>query len=213
MSICSKVKSFFGKSSSISENNTGKLDYELCNYYTKLWNTVKIKQNKKSTVYYYINRILDGKDAYKNVEMLSGVPWQIVGCIHAMESSYNFNTHLHNGDLLSDRTTREPVGRPTKGNPPFTWIESAIDALMLKKADKINFKSIPETLNFMEGYNGYGYRMRGINSPYLWSFTNHYTRGKYIRDVIFNPLAVSKQCGVCAILLKLEQKGMGLWQK
>ena len=54
----------------------------------------------------------------------------------------------------------------------------------------------------LEANNGFGYRRKGINTPYLWSFTNHYRKGKYIADGKYSTEAVSKQVGA-AILLKL----------
>src|SRR5437870_4838633 len=33
------------------------------------------------------------------------------------------------GDPLTPRTTHEPKGRPSAGNPPFAWEDSAADAL------------------------------------------------------------------------------------
>lgn len=55
----------------------------------------------------------------------------------------------------------------------------------------------------MERFNGFGYRKKEINihSPHLWSFSNHYTKGKFIKDKVFSPMAVSRQCGA-AVLLK-----------
>jgi lysozyme family protein len=55
----------------------------------------------------------------------------------------------------------------------------------------------------LERFNGFGYRRHDINihSPYLWSFSNHYTKGKFVADNTFSATAVSKQCGA-AVLLK-----------
>jgi lysozyme family protein len=64
-------------------------------------------------------------------------------------------------------------------------------------------------LYVLEGYNGFGYRSKGIRSPYLWSFSNLYEKGKYVADHQFDPNAVSKQVG-SAVLLKLLSEG-GLW--
>ncbi len=43
---------------------------------------------------------------------------------------------------------------------------------------------LPGTLYKIEGYNGWGYRMKHpqVYSPYLWGFSNHYQKGKYIAD-------------------------------
>jgi lysozyme family protein len=56
-------------------------------------------------------------------------------------------------------------------------------------------------LYLLEGYNGFGYRRRGVPTPYLWSFSNIYESGKFVLDGKFDPNAVSKQCGA-ALMLK-----------
>jgi lysozyme family protein len=56
-------------------------------------------------------------------------------------------------------------------------------------------------LYLLEKYNGLGYRMRGVPTPYLWSFSNLYEKGKFVQDGRYDPEAVSKQCGA-ALMLK-----------
>ena len=46
-----------------------------------------------------------------------------------------------------------------------------------------------------------GYRKRSVATPYLWSFTNHYDKGKFVADGKYDAEAISKQVGA-AILLK-----------
>jgi hypothetical protein len=126
-----------------------------------------------------------------------------------MESSLNFNTHLHNGDPLTQRTTHVPVGRPAEGNPPFTWEESAVDSLKYQGLDKWADWTMPGVLYKLEEYNGWGYRLHhsDVLSPYLWSFSNNYTKGKYTADGSFSPDAVSQQCGAAVLLKILAEKG------
>ena len=58
--------------------------------------------------------------------------------------------------------------------------------------------------------NGFGYRRfhSGVLSPYLWSYSNHYTSGKYVADGTFDPDAVSKQCGSAVILRRMAETGL-----
>ena len=53
----------------------------------------------------------------------------------------------------------------------------------------------------LEEYNGLGYASRGKPSPYIWSGTDQYQAGKYVRDGVYDPDAVDSQLG-CAGLLK-----------
>lgn len=128
------------------------------------------------------------------------IPWYFIGLIHFMEAGQNFNRHLHNGDPLSNRTIHVPVGRPKKGSPPFRWEDSAIDALTMMGYDKPKIWDYDDVLARLEDYNGHGYQSRNIYTPYLWSRTNHYIKGKFIQDGKFDPEAVSYQIGAAPIL-------------
>ena len=85
-------------------------------------------------------------------------------------------------------------------------MQSALDALRLKKLDQVTDWSVPHMLFLLEGYNGFGYRRRGVATPYLWSFSNIYQRGKFVLDGKFDPDAVSRQCGA-ALMLKAILNG------
>jgi lysozyme family protein len=137
------------------------------------------------------------------------VPWYVVGIIHSLEAGSDFTRHLHNGDPLTARTTHWPPGHPATGRPPFTWEASATDALRLKGFDTWRDWTIAGTLYKLEAYNGFGYRDHhpDVPSPYLWSFSNHYTRGKYTSDRHFSRTAVSQQCGAAVLLKRLSSGG------
>jgi len=149
-----------------------------------------------------VRKIVENKARYEQVEAESGVKWYVVGILHAMESSLRFTTHLHNGDPLTGRTVRVPSGRPRSGQPPFTWEQSAIDALSIyvSAAEKASLASIGSILYVFERLNGLGYRSRNVVSPYVWGCTNIYTKGKFTADGTFDPEAVSQMCGAAALL-------------
>ena len=179
--------------------------------YTDLFFSATTKPEWVSTIKLVKNRILANKTKYDEVEQLTGCPWWFVAVIHQMEAGGKkdpFSGHLHNGDPLTGRTVNVPKGRPL-GNPPFTWVESAVDALNFMAKNnatwvKIGAKwDLESALIKLEAYNGMGYKKRGINTPYLWSGTQHYTSGKYVLDGKFDSTAVSKQPGVVPILKAL----------
>lgn len=165
-----------------------------------LWDTCAVRPERLGAVQYLVAMITKNKSRYTSISDATGVPWQVVSILHLMEASCNFNKHLHNGDPLTARTVQVPAGRPKTGNPPFTFEESAVDALNYDGATKIKDWSVVSTLKFIERYNGLGYRNKGIYSPYLWSFTNHYRSGKYVADGVWSKTAVSAQCGAAAVL-------------
>jgi lysozyme family protein len=112
---------------------------------------------------------------------------------------------LHNGDYpLTARTRQVPAGRPLKWLPPTDWESSALDAMRLLGFTGQSDWSLERTLYRLEVYNGLGYRGLGVLTPYLWSFSNHYDRGKYVADGKFSATARSQQCGA-AVMLKLLQ--------
>lgn len=181
----------------------------------QLYATCEIRETHAARVKWYVDRAQKHRARYEAVAAVTGVPWFVICCIHAMESSFSFGTHLHNGDPLSQRTYHVPAGRPKTHEPPFTWEESAIDALGYDGATSIRDWTLPRILFFLEGYNGWGYRTgagRATTPPrrsaYLWSFTTHYSKGRYVSDGKFDPESVSDQAGCAAILRGMEARGL-----
>lgn len=174
----------------------------LSDEYEKLLKGCVIKPEHAAEVRGVVDAICANRARYqKVVELVPGVPWWAVGVLHSMECGLNFRQHLHNGDPLSARTVQVPRGRPLRGKPPFTWEESAVDALVCDGLDKVKDWSPGAALVVFENYNGTGYRRRGVPSPYLWSYTDVYRCGKYVADGRYDAQAVSRQCG-CAALMK-----------
>ena len=173
--------------------------------YDLLYESCLCRPQRKAVVAATVKRINANRKRYEKVGKAVGVPWYVVGIIHSLEASGNFSRHLHNGDPLTARTVHVPAGRPKTGKPPFTWEQSAIDALRLRGLGAWEDWSVPGTLYQLEAYNGFGYRDHHPNvpSPYLWSFSNHYTRGKYVADGRFSPTAVSQQVGAALLLKQL----------
>lgn len=178
--------------------------------YQRLLDSCHIRPENATVVNSLVNKILQNRQRYSAVGDALGIPWYFIGVIHNMESSLSFDRHLHNGDPLTARTRQVPAGRPKTGNPPFTWEESAADALQLEKLDQVSDWSLPATLYRLEAYNGFGYRLRHpeVLSPYLWSFSGHYKQGKFVADGTFSNTAVSKQCGAAVVLRRMAETGV-----
>ena len=184
---------------------------ELAAEYTTLWNKALINANKLEKVKGIADTLIGNKDKYTPVSNQTAVPWFVVGLIHSLEADFSFTTHLHNGDPLGSQTTHEPPGHPL--TPPFNdWVHSAVDALKMKGLHNVGSDkwSIERIAFELERYNGFGYRINNLStlSPYLWSFTNNYTKGKYVKDHVYDPDAVSKQAGAMAILKRLIAAGV-----
>lgn len=150
-----------------------------------------------------VSAILKNKYLYRIVESQTNVPWDVISCLHSLETDLSLDKHLHNGDPLTARTINVPKGRPKSSKPPFAWVESACDAVGIYP--NIPNWDIPSKLYFLEAYNGLGYRKMKVNSPYLWSMTSLYKKGKYTQDGKFSGSAVSKQIGAVALLKGLTK--------
>lgn len=170
--------------------------------YRELFSSAKVAPGHQPDVDHTIRRLMAHKARYKATGKPLDVPWWFLGIVHQLEGSGNFHTHLHNGDPLTARTVNVPAGRPPDGHPPFTWEFSAHDALRHEGFAHQDDWSISHALFRFEQFNGFGYRNlpHPIPSPYLWSFSQHYTRGKFDRDKHFNPDLVSAQCGAAVLL-------------
>ena len=178
--------------------------------YTNLFATCQLSPASQAAIDSMVDRIVQNQARYQSVASQLSIPWYFVGTIHSLEASLNFNSHLHNGDPLTQRTVHVPAGRPSAGNPPFTWEASALDALTLDGLDQVTDWTTPGTLYQMEKYNGFGYRTKHpeVLTPYLWSMSNHYTEGKFTADGLFDPDAVSTQIGGAVILRRMAERGI-----
>lgn len=176
--------------------------------YLQQFSAMRIKPERVSEVDRIVNRINTGRSRYEGIEKATGVPWFFIGVIHYMEAGCDFSRHLHNGDPLTAKTVNVPAGRPASGKAPFTWEESALDAIRFKSLHNVKDWSVPAMLYVLEAFNGFGYRRASINipSPYLWSFSNLYSKGKFVRDGVYDPNTVSKQAGAAVILKRVMER-------
>lgn len=138
------------------------------------------------------------KARYQSVSAKTGVPWAAIAVIHERECSQDWTGSLAQGDPWNRVSVHVPAGR----GPFRSWEEAAIDALVncAPRAARNKDWSVGRTLTKLEEYNGLGYAARGRPSPYIWSGTDQYKSGKYVRDGVYDPNVVDTQPG-CAGLL------------
>lgn len=181
--------------------------------YNTRWTQMQVRTEWEPLARAAARRIYDYRDRYQTIESRSRVPWWMVGLMHYLESGASFLKHLHNGDPLAARTVNVPAGRPKKGAPPFTFEESALDALSYDGLIGWADWSIAGVSFKLEGFNGFGYRAtkdkrgrkltdgRPMPSPYLYSGSYWYKTGKFKSDGVFVAGYTSKQVG-CLVILK-----------
>jgi lysozyme family protein len=141
------------------------------------------------------------RSRYRAVAACTGVPWYIIAVIHERECSQDWHGSLAQGDPWDRVSVHVPAGR----GPFRSWEEAAIDALVncAPHAARNKDWSIGGALTLLEQYNGLGYAARGKPSPYIWSGTNQYQSGKFVRDGVYDPEAVDGQLGCAGLLLSM----------
>ncbi len=153
------------------------------------------------------------KKRYKKIGDICGMPPELIAVIHYRENTSDylketFGIYVHNGQKLGRKTTIHPAGLLFHDFDKAAEHAFSERKWLLKKyyltADS---KDIVAMMCFAETYNGLGYFRGGKISPYLYSGTNVYTSGKYIRDHVYDENAVDKQVGVYLLLNSILGSG------
>ena len=167
------------------------------------WRSLVISPDRLTDVDHVCQRLLSyHMTNYDQVERATGVPWYVVGALDYHEEGFRHDRYLGNGDPLSSPTRHVPQGR----GPFSTWYDGAIDAIRYDHLDKIPHWDIVSALIVCEVWNGMGYAVRGLPSPYVWGATNQQRPGKYVADHKFDPSVWDKQIGCAAIFRLLRDK-------
>jgi lysozyme family protein len=186
---------------------------ELKREYENLFRTARIKSSSAGELKRVAEFVTSSrpKERYKQVEHDTGVPWYVIGALHYREANLNFMGHLHNGDALLLQTVHVEAKRPPKpwippdvSDPEQLWRLSAKDALR-RLSKSVKSWTVQRMCYAFESFNGFGCRSYGIKSPYLWNYTNYYSQGGFPRDHVFDANYRSRQAGVIAIIVKLQE--------
>src|SRR6186713_958744 len=163
------------------------------------WARAKLTRNFTSVA----RRLIapNAKARYQPVSAKTGVPWAVIAVIHERECSQDWAGSLAQGDPWNRISVHVPAGR----GPFRSWEDAAIDALVNCNPLAARNKdwSIGGTLTMLEQYNGLGYASRGRPSPYIWSGTDQYSSGKYVRDGVYDPNVVDTQPGCAGLLMAM----------
>lgn len=165
------------------------------------WERMAILPAHLSTVDWFVNQILEGKESYDKVASETGVPAFLIGAIHGRESTFNFARTIRDGK---------------NAVLPEAWIDDAITVVREELAsiypNKISSWGPAECLYFLLRYNGVGYRLNGpprpMRSPYVFSMSDHYKVGKYTSDGNFDPDHVDVQVGCGTALRRAVNQGL-----
>lgn len=146
------------------------------------------------------------KERYLEIASRSGMPdiaWVFIAVSHYRESSQNFSDSLAQGDPWNRISVHVPAGR----GPFASFEDAAVDALVKCSpyAARLKDWSIGGTLTNLERFNGLGYASKGKPSPYVWSGTDHYEKGKYVADGVYDPEKIDAQLGVAGLIMTMMQ--------
>ncbi|MDI1265888.1 MAG: hypothetical protein PS018_21810 [bacterium] len=165
----------------------------------KRWANARLTRNFATVAHRLVAR--EAKARYQAVTSKTGVPWAVIAVIHERECSQDWTGALAQGDPWNKVSVHVPAGR----GPFRSWEEAAIDALVhcAPYAARNKDWSVGRLLTKLEEYNGLGYAARGRPSPYVWSGTDQYKSGKYVRDGVYDANVVDGQLGCAGLLMAM----------
>lgn len=131
------------------------------------------------------------------------VPWWSIPLVHERECIRgvdNWTCNIAQGEPYNIKSRIIP-----HSGPFGSFDEAAMDALYVQapRLAMWNNWSLGGVATINEMYNGLGYAKRGRASPYVWSGTNVYIKGKYVADKKYDPEKVDTQIGVIVMLKAL----------
>jgi lysozyme family protein len=151
-------------------------------------------------------RLLKYLDRYEQVTAKDGVPAVYIASSFEREASSDFRDNPAQGDPLNRVSRNVPRGMgPYTG--PNAWVNAAVDAYRIDGLDKVGASNWVWPRFCFEGelFNGFGPRMRGKKTGYLWAGTNVYTGGKFVRDGVWSSTYVDTQLGIVPIAKRMVE--------
>ncbi|RYZ44681.1 MAG: hypothetical protein EOO72_05650, partial [Myxococcaceae bacterium] len=133
------------------------------------------------------------------------LPPALVAGIWYREASLKDGVYLHNGQELGKTTTIVPKGVFFRKDQ---FVDAAVDALRKHSKDQkalgLNYNStdMGAIASYAEAYNGFGYRNKGVTTPYAFAGTDQYKGGMYVKDGDFKANVYDKRLGVMAVALE-----------
>ena len=102
----------------------------LAEEYAAHYRAAELKADHQPSFDWHLAMMRKSKPRYQGLAAATGVPWYFIGIVHAMEASFNFRAHLHNGDFpLGARTRqvrrcagcRRATGNRVRATPCGSW--------------------------------------------------------------------------------------------
>lgn len=141
-------------------------------------------------------KLLEYRDRFLAVQKNCGVPALWLMPVFYREDP-SFTAYFGNGDPINRPTTHVPKGR----GPFASWEDGVVDSLKLDHITLCPEWTWPRACYMFELWNGFGPRMHGRPSGYVWAGTTNYHGGKYVSDGVWSPGTFDHQLG-CVIIAK-----------
>jgi lysozyme family protein len=193
------------------------------------WNAMHVDPRRLPMFDVYAQRLLApaAKARYVGVqerlrqEGYKPVPWWFIAITSVREygGPPKWDKQLAQGQSLDTASTIVPAGRgPFLSHPgDFTpaagdvkpgndaWTRGCLDALIDCNPHSAKWPdwSPGGALTQFEMYNGLGYAAMGKPSAYVWSGSDQYKAGKYVRDHVYDPNEVDVQVGCAPLLARM----------
>jgi len=165
--------------------------------YINLWKNMKLNESTYSKIAYLSEKINRIKHMYEKYDEI--IPPLLLAFFHYTNNDFNFGTHFHNTDLLSNRTVSYPKNRPIKDDFRYIWKESLDDFVEYIKPLPEKW-TITSYLFVVEKYENFKYRQYKINSPTLWAGSNNYNSGYIDENNVFIADKIYEKIGIASLM-------------
>lgn len=176
---------------------------KMIDFYSTAWDAMQVPSQADAAVQAQAERLYGYKDRYTVSEANTGVPWWMLAAMHYRQLDCDFTRTILNGDRIDQATEHFPAGV----GPWSDWESSANFALIFDGLDTIGEGAwtIERVLYQLEAYDEWGYWRRGFVSPFLFAFTDQYTRGRIVTSGEFFAATVDAQIGCAPLIARLAE--------
>lgn len=178
--------------------------------YDTRWRAMIVLPDRMAAADAIARRMASREARYRAVTDPMGAPWYWLAAVHELEHSGRFTTSMIVTDPI-DVPPGEPI--PDSNISDAQWDDTARDLLRSRGLSSLRSStswtdwSLAGLAYQWERFSGFGYRSHDVPTPYLWSFSNQYTTGKFIRAGVFSPTTTSQQAGALVLLRRLIDLG------
>lgn len=162
--------------------------------YNEIFSKLTIAPEKTGQIDSFVGQITNNKGRYQKIEANTGIPWWLVGAIHASASSNKVDPV----NLSFDRNL--------DGSPLNSSFEEDTSKLLMGQAN--SWRSLPNSnpANVLNKLDQFGGNIE--QNPAVWSGTNVYNRGDFDEQGKWQPTDIAQGVGGAAIYKRMLDNGI-----